>query len=189
VQASNRTALKEWGVVCEALDAGRQSISLRKGGIHEPRDGFRVEHREFWLFPTQFHEGPESLAPEAEPLLAAALANRPPPGTIRVVNYVIVDEVHQITDFAKVERLAPLHIWSDGTLRRRFDYRQPGLFLLTMRVYYLPRPHFVTDTPELAGCHSWVELPAELPTAGMTPVLTDDQFAAIRQAVTDALGQ
>jgi hypothetical protein len=188
VESLNRIALKEWAVVCQALDQGRQAISLRKGGINEPRDGFRVEHREFWLFPTQFHEGRESLVPEAEPLLAEALANLPPAGAIQIANYVVVEEVHQIAELAQVERLAALHIWSSETIRRRFDYRQPGLFLLLMRVYRLPQPFLVINTPELAGCHSWVELPVELTTAAVTPVMSDDQFAAVRQSVRQSLG-
>ena len=48
----NQIAFKEWAVVCAALASGQQSLILRKGGIHEGRDGFRVAHREFWLFPT-----------------------------------------------------------------------------------------------------------------------------------------
>ena len=32
--------------------------------------------------------------------------------------------------------------------------------------------------PELAGCHSWVELPEPLSTAGLRPVIDDDEFAA-----------
>ena len=35
---------------------GRQSVILRKGGIAEGRDGFAFRHREFFLFPTFFHE-------------------------------------------------------------------------------------------------------------------------------------
>ena len=33
-------AFKEWAIICEALGAGVQSIILRKGGIHEGREGF-----------------------------------------------------------------------------------------------------------------------------------------------------
>ena len=51
-----RTAFKEWAVICEALGSGRQSIILRKGGIHEGRGGFEFSHQEFALFPTRFHE-------------------------------------------------------------------------------------------------------------------------------------
>ena len=47
---------KEWAVVCEALGAGGQSVIIRKGGIVEGREGFQFRHREFFLFPTFFHE-------------------------------------------------------------------------------------------------------------------------------------
>jgi hypothetical protein len=52
---------KEWAIVCEALGRGRQSIILRKGVIAEGRDGFSFRHREFFLFPTYFHEQPEKV--------------------------------------------------------------------------------------------------------------------------------
>src|SRR5213082_2938121 len=47
---------KEWSLVCDALGRGRQSVILRKGGIAEGRGGFSFRHREFFLFPTFFHE-------------------------------------------------------------------------------------------------------------------------------------
>ena len=47
---------KEWSLVCEALGRGMQSVILRKGGIAEGREGFSFRHREFFLFPTFFHE-------------------------------------------------------------------------------------------------------------------------------------
>ena len=39
----NRSALKEWAVVARALGSGRQTLLLRKGGIHERRGEFEVE--------------------------------------------------------------------------------------------------------------------------------------------------
>ena len=47
---------KEWALVCAALGEGRQSVIIRKGGLAEGRDGFAFQHREFFLFPTFFHE-------------------------------------------------------------------------------------------------------------------------------------
>ena len=44
MQTTNNVAFKEWAVVCAALASGRQTIILRKGGMEEGRDGFRVEH-------------------------------------------------------------------------------------------------------------------------------------------------
>ena len=45
-------AFKEWAIICDTLASGGQSIILRKGGIHESRDGFSFNHPEFFLFPT-----------------------------------------------------------------------------------------------------------------------------------------
>ena len=174
-------------MVCSAMAGGRQAISLRKGGLDEGPDGFRVQHGEFWLLPTQFHEGRESLTSEAEPLLADTLANLPPPGKIRIAQYVDVDEVRRISDLDAVLRLGGLHIWSEATIRKRFAYREPGLNLLLLRVYRLLQPLLVSDTPQIAGCRSWVELPSERPTAGATPVLSDAEFASVREAVRRAL--
>ena len=71
MRTENSIALKEWAAVCLALSDGRQSLLLRKGGIAEGRGGFRMEHDEFWLFPTQFHQSPEQLTPGTSDLLDA----------------------------------------------------------------------------------------------------------------------
>ena len=42
-------ALKEWAVVCRALEEGRQIVLLRKGGILEYREGFEVKHDKFLI--------------------------------------------------------------------------------------------------------------------------------------------
>ena len=67
MKSANQFAFKEWAVVCAALATGQQSLILRKGGIHEGRDGFRVEHREFWLFPTVFPIHDESTLSRLSP--------------------------------------------------------------------------------------------------------------------------
>jgi hypothetical protein len=47
---------KEWSSASDALGRGRQSVILGKGGIAEGRGGFSFRYREFFLFPTFFHE-------------------------------------------------------------------------------------------------------------------------------------
>ena len=75
-----------------ALAAGRQSVILRKGGIAEEGGAFRPEHAEFLLYPTFFHEHRAGVKPEFLPLLEAAEAARPEPGTIRFSHFVRVTE-------------------------------------------------------------------------------------------------
>ena len=52
---------KEWAVVTNALLTGKQSILFRKGGIIEKKKTFSVDHQNFLLFPTYFHEKKEDL--------------------------------------------------------------------------------------------------------------------------------
>ena len=65
-------AFKEWAVICKALAEGRQAIILRKGGIAEEGETFRLEHKQFWLFPTYLHQQETGIKPEAHALLAQA---------------------------------------------------------------------------------------------------------------------
>ena len=77
-------AFKEWAVICEALAQGQQAIILRKGGIAEHDDEFRVEQTRFWLYPTYVHQQKDGISEEARPLLLQAQANQPPAGKLRL---------------------------------------------------------------------------------------------------------
>ena len=48
--------LKEWATVVKALENGKQTVILRKGGILETASGFNVESKKFFLFPTWEHQ-------------------------------------------------------------------------------------------------------------------------------------
>jgi hypothetical protein len=191
VQPTCQIAFKEWAAVCEALAAGRQTIVLRKGGIHEGRDGFRVQHREFWLYPTNFHQGAERLTSDAGEFMArASAATKTGPSELPLVPIRLFAEVAEVRELSTEDAalcLAGWHIWSETTVRQRFAYRQPGLFLLAVRIFARTEPEFVAESPAMAGCKSWVELPQAISTDGLEPVLNDAEFAAalaqIRAAV------
>ncbi len=187
MQSSSRFAFKEWGVVCAALDSGRQSLILRKGGIHEGRDGFRVEHREFWLFPTEFHQQPGVLAPEAQSSLDEWRATETAAGMLVLRNYAVVEEVIELREETLLPRLHGLHIWSEQTLHDRFHYRTPGLFALLVRVHRRVEPLRVPQSPHFAGCRSWVDFPADLGTNGLTPVLSDEAHLARMATIHERL--
>jgi hypothetical protein len=178
-------AFKEWAAVCGALESGRQTIILRKGGIHEGREGFRVAHHQFWLYPTNFHQGTDGLAAPSEPLLQSAAAQQPPSGLLHFRLFADVMEVMELRDEATAQSLAEFHVWSQATVSQRFHYKQPGLFLLIARIYRRPTALEIAESPHFAGCRSWVDLPQPLSTAGLEPVLSDADFerrvAAIHQ--------
>ena len=67
--------------------------------------------------------------------------------------------------------LTPFHIWTLETMRKRFAYRQPGLWVLGVRVYHREPAWTLHPTPEQLGCKSWVVLGSPLSTRGCRPVL------------------
>jgi hypothetical protein len=154
-----RVAFKEWAAVCRALAEGRQSVILRKGGIAEVGGEFRPEHDRCWLYPTHFHEQQRSgLKPEFLQLIDAAEADRPPAGVLRLTHFVEVADVRFLDRLEDALALDRLHVWSEETVRQRFHYRTPGLYVLTVRVYRARTPVELPENPAYAGCKTWVEL-------------------------------
>jgi hypothetical protein len=170
-----RHAFKEWAAICRALAEGRQAVILRKGGIVEPGGAFRMDHDRFWLFPTYAHQKREALTPEAAALLDLSLQDRPPEGTLRLTHFAEVAGAHHLDDLGPALRLEGMHGWSEDTVRARFAYRKPGLFVFAVRVYRSAQTFEVPDRAEYAGCRSWVELDEALPAEG-EPVLGEEAF-------------
>lgn len=182
-------AFKEWAAVCLALEAGEQILILRKGGLHEGAAGFRVAHRRFWLYPTRFHEEAAHLSANAAKWLAPAQALAPPAGELWLRCLVEVTEVVALPHGTGLERLAAWHGWSAETVRSRFEYREPGLFALVVRVWVRPTAWIVPETTAMAGCRSWVDLPTPFPTIDLRPALPHEEFEIRRQALCAELRQ
>ena len=70
-----------------------------------------------------------------------------------------------------------LHGWTDAVVRQRFDYKRPGLCLFVLRVFRAAESVVVTETVAMAGCKSWMELPAPLAFDNLPPVLADTAHA------------
>ena len=91
-------ALKEWAVVCRALEEGRQVLLLRKGGILEYRQGFKVEHNRFMLFPTYEHQSKDHLQADYAETLDQVIKDQPATGTNRITSYAEAIVIKEITD-------------------------------------------------------------------------------------------
>lgn len=170
----NRVALKEWSVVCRRLAEGRQILVLRKGGIADASQGFRVEHREFFLFPTLFHQREEELTPEAREELAASAFD---PAKVPIDTYAAVEDSIWVTELERLRRLEGKHCLTWETVESKFRYRGvPGLWVLAVRGYRLVRPMTLANTPAYQGCRSWVHLENELPVEHAGPVVATAEF-------------
>jgi hypothetical protein len=174
-----RHAFKEWATICRLFAEGRQAVILRKGGIAERNGGFQVEHKRFWLYPTYVHQQRGGMRPEFAVLLEEVEAKKPPDGVLRLAHFAETERVCHVTDLQTALALQDLHGWSEETIRQRFAYRTPGLFVLAVRVWKAVEPQELPEVPKYAGCKSWVELERELPISGATPALTDAAFQQV----------
>jgi hypothetical protein len=191
-------ALKEWSVTIDSLLAGRQILLLRKGGIHEQRDGFKVEHRDFFLFPSYLHQHPRALHASFRFNLDGPDGSKTP--TVVLNTFARVQELIPISNVEALRGLDGLHTLNWATVMERFSYRnRPGLNLLLLRVYRLPVPHQIQNLESYDGCVSWVELEQSLSVTDAEPVLDGGLFedhvqnirrlADLTSPVTPALGQ
>ncbi len=181
-------ALKEWSLLCKALADGRQTLLVRKGGIHDKRGEFEVEHREFFLFPTYYHAKAKDVLPAAQAELEALQKSAPPPSEVHVGLYAEVADTYFLKDEKTIQNLADMHLYSNEALSMRYHYRKPGVWVVVLRAYALPQEFVLTNTKEYEGCVSWVPLEKPLPTAGARPVLSDEEFEKKRAAIRKAVG-
>jgi hypothetical protein len=163
---------KEWSLVCNALGHGTQSVILRKGGIAEGREGFSFRHREFFLFPTFFHEQIAKVRIAAADIAA-------PGNTIAIRWYAKVERAQLINSVAIAEALAPLHILSIEVVRERFGYKHEGLNVALVRVFEISPVWVLQNEKRFAGCRSWIDLPVP-PEMKMRAVLDDSAHTILR---------
>ena len=177
---------KEWQVVCDALASGRQSILLRKGGIHEGRQGFSFAHESFFLFPTHFHA-------QADHVREGQVAVKPEwheGDFVRITHHAEAEWAITVTDWPKIAALEPLHLYTEATVRDRFDWEGKGMVsgsihIALVRIRQLAEPWELQYTPRFGGCRSWIQLPD--PPANWRensrPVLTDESFSALAETI------
>ena len=175
-------AFKEWAVVCEAIGSGRQSIMLRKGGIAEGSDGFAFKHREFFLFPTWFHEQLEKTTLPVGTTLPPQLE-----GEIEIRYAVALEWSRLVTDTARLPALKEFHILHDSVIDERFRYDETlGIHVAFVRGFRLELPRLLPMQKNFGGCRSWLDLP-DLGDTRLVPVLTDEEHSARRSALESAL--
>jgi hypothetical protein len=182
-------ALREWAIAIQALEAGRQVIVLRKGGIAEETKEFRLESPEFLLFPSYEHQRPHLVKSEARDTVTemladvAALTER-----VRLTSYCEVVQDIEVTDSETLQRLDHLHIWTEDYAEERLKWKKAKpLHVLILRVYKLDTPIDLPMRESYRGCKSWLSL-EDIAMMNKSPVLDDAQFAKqveeIRNRVT-----
>lgn len=172
-----RVAFKEWAAVVDALGSGQQIVILRKGGISEGRRGFQVEHAEFFLFPSYFHQQRDSVIPSAQERFDQIEALARDPAQVRIEFFAHVVSWRRLESLATAQRLQGQHIWREDVIESRFNWGAgENIHALAVRVFRLPQPVDLPNSAGYAGCKSWIELDDELSTEGAVPVLSKEAF-------------
>lgn len=152
-------ALKEWAVVCKALEDGMQTILLRKGGILEYRDGFQIKHNVFLLYPTYEHQSIEYIKSGYQNKFDSEYMN----ATLRGKNVISiiarVEMVKEVQNPSLLSQIDKYHIWNENFIETRMKYNpNKSMSVILLRVYKLPENLFVTESEEWTGCKSWIDI-------------------------------
>lgn len=182
-------ALKEWGAVAHALLDGRQTVLLRKGGIHEK--AFRMSDAgAFVLFPTVAHSHAERVRAEHTDLLSRGEADvDEAAGTFVVRCGLTLVEAVPVTRPEGLDSIADLHIWTAASVKAdRLDFRpRHPLQALVVRAQEL-EPIVLPRLDTYGGCKSWIDLPVSFDPSAAPAAHPDARLAADAARVRDAVG-
>jgi hypothetical protein len=165
-------ALKEWDVQTRALESGHVTLLMRKGGIVEQRGEFSIEHEKFWLYKTFLHQNATELRPSFQDLLR----ENPHAGKVELSSFAVVEKTWKLEDLSTILQLETHNALTADALERKYHYRnKPFVHALLLRVYTC-EPVYILETPEYAGCVSWVQLEQSIEAQNSRPVLSDQDF-------------
>lgn len=184
-----RSALKEWAVLADALGRGDIIAMVRKGGIKEQRAGFAVRHSRFLLYPTFFHEKDAELAERFRPLLAETPERRPAEGTIRLELVAEATAVWQVTELELLRGIGEEHGLAWEAVESRFRYRdQPVVHVVALRVSRLAAPADLPEIRRYHGCVSWVELDCDVIVSDAQQIVAPRELAQRCARLEESLG-
>ena len=156
-------ALKEWSIICKAMEEGKQTLLLRKGGILEYKKGFEISQKLFLLYPTLEHQSTEYLQSnylQEYELLVKGNSSEIVQDKVNAIR--IMAKIEAMQEFHNHEQLSKLekyHIWNEKYVNMRMNYNpKKPMNALLLRVYKLPRPIPIDVNPEWAGCKSWIDI-------------------------------
>jgi hypothetical protein len=161
-------------------------LLLRKGGIYEAAGEFELENPQFLLFPTYLHQNLAMLKPGDQTGFEPRASE---PQQIRISAAGEVTDIVPLQARGQMDALDAEHVWTAPLIDMRFNYKpQNPLYLMLVRAYRLAEPVTVENTPEYAGCKSWVPLGETIDTTAATPAIDDSAYEAKRASILKTLG-
>ena len=96
--------------------------------------------------------------------------------------FAVATPIGRIVDESMLDAFRKFHVWSDETIRKRFFYRSPGLWVLALRIHSRDSTYVLDVTPEQEGCRSWVSLGRSLSTSDARPTMSDASWSLLERA-------
>jgi len=188
-------ALKDWGVIWDAVLAGDQAILLRKGGVHEEAGPgrFSLDYQRFAAFPAWEHQRADwvkgAWAGRCEEQVAAWGGAEPQ--RVPIAGWAAVAGVWEVPSREAFDGLEDLHVWRAPYVDMRFGYKPDRpLYLVLLRAHRLAEATSIPMNDRYWGCKSWIDLDEgdAIDTAGSEAVLNDDAIAGMRARIERAMG-
>lgn len=177
-----RYALKEWGATVETLGQGQIIAIWRKGGLEDtpsvltPSTEFNIEQKQFVLFPTNTHQNLNKIKREYWHLIdEKSKPNKD--NQIRVGYWAEIEGTLEINSLEQLLSISHQLVNTDEHLISSWNlYPDHKGKLLFLRVHKLNNPILIPNSPDYAGCKSWIELKIDIPKIGSKPVLSYKDF-------------
>lgn len=190
MQATTTHTLKEWSVAVDALERGKTIMLLRKGGIKEEGNRFKVTYNQILLYPTYEHQQPNLLKAEYASQVTPVTSGWHPE-TVRISSWAEITDILMVSDESAVAKLLPFHIWNEQFVSDRLRWKpRQSLFILLLRTYRLPHAQLISYRTEYGGCRSWIDLAETISLGGIVPVLDDTTYTQqanqIRNLLTES---
>lgn len=208
-------ALKEWAIVCKAIETGDQILLFRKGGIMEFRNGFELKFKNFFMFPTFEHQAKESIRPEyhialdhleKENHIQTNNTNQFSDNHTEITSFVEITHFNEVPSLDSLKQLEQFQIWTDDYLKTRFNYNpKKPLYMLLLRAHKLNKPIQIVNKPQWVGCKSWIQIdshdqdldsyfehripsdPFEYLKSISNPCIDDDKFNKLSEKVRSVI--
>jgi hypothetical protein len=158
-------ALKEWACIVDALGKGKQSLTIRKGGIAEDTNQFTVKGNEFLLYPTLFHQAETFIKPQWQPFLKHQ-SFHPTADKVVIKYFAKVADVRTITDYNQLKKLSPFHAWTDAFIEEKFNRWNKSVEVLILQIFALGAAQEIEILPTYGGCNSWIDIQTPIECIG-----------------------
>jgi hypothetical protein len=156
-------ALKEWSIICKAMEEGKQTILLRKGGILEYKKGFEISQKVFLLYPTLEHQAAEYLQSnylQEYELLLKRNSSEIVQDKVNILRIIArIEAMQEFHNHELLSKLEKYHIWNEKYVNMRMNYNPiKPMNALLLRIYKLSQPISIDVNPGWAGCKSWIDI-------------------------------